>query len=109
VRDLSGAAEVEEIAAERDGLEQPGGLFFIDEQNLVATDRKGKVTIINLGSYERKELDCFCRPELVQPMSFRSVFRLTDIHSGALWILQNTEDPKLFFIPVDSGDEGVAQ
>jgi hypothetical protein len=77
----------------------PSGLGFSpDGQKLfVASMGNQSVTTIQVATGDRSALACDCTPAALIPMG--SVFRLTELGSGPLWLLDPASERGLVFVP----------
>lgn len=55
------------------------------------------VTTLDIATGDRNELTCNCRPAVLDRMG--TAFRLTDLGSGPLWLLDASADPRIVFVP----------
>jgi hypothetical protein len=99
-RDIAGAATVRTFP----GIEMPGGLAFSpDGQKLyVASMGLQSVTAIQVATGDRTELPCACSPSTLTPMG--SLFRLTELGTGPLWLLDTASGRGLIFVPAPARD-----
>jgi hypothetical protein len=93
--DIAGAATVRTFP----GIEMPSGVAFSsDGQKLfVASMGRPSVTIIQVATGERTELPCDCTPSTLTPMG--SLFRLNELGTEPLWLLDTASDRALIFVP----------
>ena len=94
-----------QVATEQNGIANPAALAFADANRIVIADRESRVHLIALDTGRVTSIDCPCKPSTVEPTSVENTFRISDIASGALWVVQVTdESARAMFIPVDRGD-----
>ena len=98
--DIAGAATVRTFP----GIEMPSGVAFSpDGQKLyVASMGRPPVTIIQVATGERTELPCDCTATTLMPMG--SLFRLNELGTEPLWLLDTASDHALVFVPVPAGN-----
>lgn len=94
-QDIAGAATERTF----DGIAAPTALAFSpDSRKLFVASATGRaVTTIQVAAGERSALACDCSPAALIPMG--SVFRLTELNSQPLWLLDTASEPRLVFIP----------
>ena len=98
-------ANLVEIATERDGISNPAGVAFASSNRMVVADRESRVHVIAAETGRVVAVDCSCKPSAVETMSIEDTFRISDIASGALWIVQLTgSSGRTIFIPVDRSE-----
>ena len=93
-QDIAGAATERTL----DGVTTPSALAFSpDTQKLFVASTTGRaVTAIQVASGDRSALACDCTPSNLIPMG--SVFRLTELGSEPLWLLDSASD-RVVFVP----------
>jgi hypothetical protein len=98
--DIAGAATVRTFP----GIEMPSGVAFSpDGQKLfVASMGHPSVTIIQVASGERTELPCECTATTLSQMG--SLFRLNELGTEPLWLLDTASDRGLVFVPAPAGN-----
>ena len=98
-QDIAGAATERSFA----GIAAPSALAFSpDSQKLFVASATGRtVTTIQVATGDRSALACDCAPAALIPMG--SVFRLTELGSGPLWLLDTASARGLFFVPAPAG------
>ena len=94
--DIAGAATERSF----DGIEAPSAMAFSpDGQKLFVASAAGRaVTTIQVATGDRSSLACDCAPAALIPMG--SVFRLTELGSEPLWLLDTAPGRGLVFVPV---------
>jgi len=100
IRDASGAAGTQLLAAPDEGLAGPVGVAFSqDKQTLyVASAKAQSVAVFNLAGASRTAIGCACTPTTLAPMG--NLFRLTELTTGPLWVLDGTAaTPRTVFVP----------
>jgi hypothetical protein len=100
IRDAAGAAGTQVLAVPDDGLASPAGLAFSqDEKTLyVASAGAQSVAAFNLAAGSRTAIGCACTPATLAPMG--NLFRLTELTSAPLWILDTgASNPRIVFVP----------
>ncbi|MEP6534143.1 MAG: hypothetical protein ABJF23_02410 [Bryobacteraceae bacterium] len=86
-----------------EAISNPGAIAFTGTGLLLIADRAGFVHIIDLQTNERRSVGCSCRPDSMERMADQSIFRLTAVEAGAVWILDMSgENPRTWFIPIDA-------
>ena len=94
-----------QVATEQNGIVDPAALAYLDANRIVLADRQSRVHLIAIDTGRVTSVDCPCKPSAVEPTSVENTFRISDIASGALWIVQLTDEGvRAMFIPVDRGD-----
>jgi hypothetical protein len=97
---VTGSAELIELAAERDGIKNPVAVQFAFSKLLVADPEAG-AHLIDLVTREFRTIECACKPEMLERTGVRSIFRITQSASGAVWILQLSDAlPRTMFVPL---------
>jgi hypothetical protein len=91
-RDAAGAATVRRLPG-ASGVK--GADFSQDGKRLFVAG--ASVTTVDLASGERAELACSCKVAGLSRMG--SAFRLTELGTGPLWLLDVASDPKIVFVP----------
>jgi hypothetical protein len=99
-QDIAGAATVRTFP----GIEMPSGVAFSpDGQKLfVASMGLPSVTIIQVATGDRTELTCDCSPSALTPMG--SLFRLNELGTDPLWLLDTASDRGLIFVPAPTSN-----
>jgi len=100
IRDASGAASAQLLAAPDEGLAGPVGVAFSqDKQTLyVASAKAQSVAAFNLAGASRTAIGCACTPTTLAPMG--NLFRLTELTTGPLWVLDGAAaTPRTVFVP----------
>jgi hypothetical protein len=94
-QDIAGAATERTFA----GIEAPSALAFSpDGQKLFVASATGRaVTTIQVANGDRSALACDCAPAALIRMG--SVFRLTELGSEPLWLLDTASERGLVFVP----------
>jgi hypothetical protein len=101
VSDVRGAAELTEVVAERDGLAKPIALAFAPASRIVVADPDTGIQMVDTGTKRITGVECSCRPSMLERTASADIFRVTDVQSGALWMLQVGDDTVgAFFVPV---------
>ena len=98
--DIAGAATERSF----DGVAAPSAVAFSpDGRRLFVGSAAGRtVTTIQVTTGERSSLACDCAPMALTPMG--TVFRLTELGSGPLWLLDAVSDRGLIFVPALAGN-----
>jgi hypothetical protein len=100
IRDASGAAGTQVLAAPDEGLAGPAGLAFSQDKQTVyvASAAAKSVAAFNLAAASRTAIGCACTPSTLAPMG--NLFRLTELTTGPLWILDGAAaTPRTVFVP----------
>jgi hypothetical protein len=94
-QDIAGAATERSF----DAIETPSALAFSpDGQKLFVASATGRaVTTIQVATGDRSALACDCAPSALIPMG--SVFRLNELGSEPLWLLDTASERRLVFVP----------
>ena len=94
-QDIAGAATERSF----DAIETPSALAFSpDGQKLFVASATGRaVTTIRVATGDRSALACDCAPSALIPMG--SVFRLNELGSEPLWLLDTASERGLVFVP----------
>ncbi len=94
-QDIAGAATERAFS----GMAAPSAVAFSpDSQKLFVASATGRaVTTIQLATGDRSALACDCAPAILVPMG--SVFRLTELGSEPLWLLDTASERGLVFVP----------
>jgi len=94
-QDIAGAATERSF----DGIETPSAAAFSpDGQKLFVASATGRaVTTIQVATGDRSALACDCAPSALTPMG--SVFRLNELGSEPLWLLDTASERGLVFVP----------
>lgn len=94
-QDIAGAATERSFP----GIEMPSALAFSpDSQKLFVASATGRaVTTIQVATGDRSALACDCAPAALIPMG--SLFRLTELSSEPLWLLDTASERGLVFVP----------
>jgi hypothetical protein len=94
-QDIAGAATERSF----DGVEASSAVAFSpDGQKLFVASATGRaVTTIQVATGDRSALACDCAPALLVPMG--PVFRLTELGSEPLWLLDTASERGLVFVP----------
>jgi len=98
-QDIAGAATERSY----DGIAAPSALAFSpDSQRLFVASATGRaVTTIQVATGGRSSLACDCAPAALIPMG--SVFRLNELGSGPLWLLDTASEQGMVFVPAPAG------
>ena len=84
------------------GATATSGLAFSADGGKVLLAGPEAVTVLDRATGDRKLAGCDCRIVSVAPMG--TVFRLNELGSGPLWLLDPTAtEPKVLFVPARSG------
>jgi DNA-binding beta-propeller fold protein YncE len=100
IRDASGAAGTQLLAAPDEGLAGPVGVAFSQDKQTVyvACATAQSVAAFNLAGASRIAIGCACTPATLAPMG--NLFRLTELTSGPLWVLDGAAaTPRTVFVP----------
>jgi len=89
-----------------EAISNPGAIAFTKEGLLLIADRAGLVHVIDLQTNERRSVACSCRPDSMERMDDKSIYRLTGVEAGAVWILDMSGvNPRTWFVPIDAPAE----
>jgi len=100
IRDASGAAGTQVLAAPDEGLAGPAGLAFSQDKQTVyvASANAQSVAAFSLAAASRIAIGCSCTPSTLIPMG--NLFRLTELTGAPLWLLDPTAStPRTVFVP----------
>ena len=90
------------VSAGGEVVSNPNAIAFTGEGLLLIADRSGLVHIIDLQTNERRSVACSCRPNSMEQMKDKSIYRLTAIDGGSVWILDmGGASPRTWFVPID--------
>ena len=95
-QDIAGAATERSFP----GIAAPSAIAFsVDSRELFVASATGRaVTTIQVATGNRSVRACDCAPAALIPMG--SMFRLTELGSEPLWLLDTASERGLFFVPV---------
>ena len=98
IQDVLGAATRRDVP----GLTSPSAVAFSPDARtvFVASERGRTVSAINIATGDSAALACDCAPTSLVPMG--SLFRLNEMSSAPLWLLDATAAPRLVFVPAKS-------
>ena len=87
-----------------DGIAAPTGLAFspAGQKLFVASAANRAVTTIQVATGDRSALPCDCAPSTLTPMG--SLFRLNELGTEPLWLLDTASDRPLVFVPALAGN-----
>ena len=99
-QDIAGAATERTFP----GIEMPSGLAFSPDGKklFVASMGLQSVTTIQVATGDRSALPCDCTPSTLIPMG--SLFRLNELGTEPLWLLDTASDRGLVFVPAPAGN-----
>jgi hypothetical protein len=100
IRDAAGAASPQVLATPDAGLAAAKGLAFSQDQSTlyVASAKAQSVAAFNLAAGSRTAIGCGCTPATL--VSLGNLFRLNDLNSAPLWLLDPTgASPRTVFVP----------
>jgi hypothetical protein len=92
--DVSGTATVRRLPGIV-GVRSAG--FSADGKRLFAAGFGAAVTSLDVASGDRVEIGCDCRPSGLVRMG--TAFRLNDFGTGPLWLLEDSANPRILFVP----------
>lgn len=95
-QDVAGAATVRRLPGIAGGK---GAAFSPDGGRLFVA--AASVTVVDVATVERREIACECRPSGLVRMGY--AFRLNDLGTEPLWLLDVSADPKVVFVPARAG------
>jgi hypothetical protein len=91
------------LATEQNGIVSPAAITFASAGRIVVADRGSRVHVIASDTARVVSTDCPCNPSTIQATSVEDTFRISEIASGSLWIVQLTdESARAMFIPMDA-------
>lgn len=99
LRDAGGAATQQPIAAAADIASANGIAFSTDAGKLYVARSTGGVAVFDVATKNRTDVTCDCVPFGLVPMG--SLFRLNELGSGPLWLLDPGQagQPRIVFVP----------
>ena len=97
-QDVTGAATRRDVP----GLASPSAVAFSSDARtvFVASERSRSVSAVNVATGDVAPLVCDCAPTSLVAMG--TLFRLNDLGSAPLWLLDATAAPRLVFVPAKS-------
>jgi hypothetical protein len=100
IQDVLGAATRRDMP----GLTSLSAVAFAPDARtvFVASERGRTVSAINVATGDSSPLACDCAPTSLVPMG--SLYRLNEMSSAPLWLLDATAAPRLVFVPAKSGN-----
>jgi DNA-binding beta-propeller fold protein YncE len=96
LRDIGGANQQQPIAAAADIASADGVAFSSDRGKVYVARSTGGVAVFDLASKARTDVACNCVPFGLTPMG--SLFRLNDLGTGPLWLL-DPAGARIVFVP----------
>ena len=96
VRDVAGAAQQQPVAAAADIAAANGVAFSADGGKVYVARSSGDVAVFDLAAKTRSDITCDCVPFGLTPMG--SLYRLNDLGSGPLWVL-DPAGSRIVFVP----------
>ncbi len=104
VKDVGGAAAQQLIAAEGAGPSTVGAAFSGDSSKLFVAVAAGQgVTAFDLTDGTSSAIRCDCTPVGITGMG--NVYRLNEVGSAPLWLLDTTATtPRIVFVPVKTSE-----
>lgn len=103
VRSITGETTL--IASERDGIAEPVDLAVDGRRILVVNKASGLITILDRDGAPPSSVECACKPTALLRLAGSSVFRLTEMTTAPLWMI----DAGKIDTPVLAIPTGVAQ
>lgn len=108
IRDVAGATEIIELAAEREGLSDPIAATFAGRDRLLIADGGGFIHVINIETGEQQSVVCTCAPRFLETTMIERMYRVTGMGSGAVWVLDAREaEARVWFVPIGRGADPV--
>lgn len=103
-RDLGGANERTVVATADQGIREPLGLRFNndDRRLLIANGSDHSIIVVELDRETPTAaiLECACAPTIVEPLNGPLLFRLSNASDGPLWMLDiDPAEPRVLFVP----------
>jgi hypothetical protein len=111
VRDAGGTAEVVLLASESDGISAPVSVAASSDRSRLFVANSGSATIgsVSAAGGPLALTSCTCSPTTLAPLSGNAVFRLTEVSSHPVWLLDaDAPEPRLLLLP-QAADRGTAQ
>ncbi len=100
ITDPAGAAAIQIVASERDGIQ---GLVAAETdltgQRVFAATNTGSVLVFDLTGGPVTTLDCACKPTGLFRLSGAATFRLTELAVGPLPVLDANSTPRIVAVP----------
>jgi hypothetical protein len=103
IRDATGAAGTQLLAAPDEGLAGAVGVAFSQDGKMiyVASANAQSVAAFNIAAASRTSVGCGCTPSTLVPMG--NLFRLTELTAGPLWLFDGAAaTPRTVFVPARS-------
>lgn len=104
-RNGDGPVNVAGVPVEGYGKEitSPGAVAFAGDGLLLIADRAGFVHVVDLKTNQRNSVPCICIPDSMERLKEKSIYRLTGMETGAVWIFDGSRtEPRTVFVPVDT-------
>jgi hypothetical protein len=109
IRDVTGAAEVINLAAEKDGISSPVAVSVSSDnlQVFVASAGSGTIATLNLAGGAPLLVACDCALTSLERLHGNAVFRLTEPSGEPLWVFDgDAPQARIVFVPaVRNGGE----
>ena len=102
VQDVTGSAQATAILIDSDGVANPVAVESSGDNRLtlVANSQSGTVLILDQAGGAPVSVRCFCVPSGLTRLSGNAVFRLTELSSGPLWLIDaDAPEPRILFVP----------
>ena len=105
VRDVTGAAEADLVAGPGQGISAPVAVAMSrdNQRAFVVNGKTGTVAILDLhAKTEIAKLSCACKPTGLDRLTGDDIFRLTELSSRPLWVLEAAAHrSRILFVPGD--------
>ncbi len=100
-----GSQGLQIVADQRDGIANVVGAAASDDGTRVFIGtQSGQVAIRDLTAFTLTQLTCSCVPSGVSRLRGRAVFRLNELGSGPLWVLDgDAAPPRILFVAMPAG------
>jgi hypothetical protein len=106
LKNLTGSLETTVIGDARDGLSAPIDVSVSgDNRQGIVLNSDGGVVMLDLAGGPSRLLNCSCRPTHLDRLRGRSVYRLTDVSTEPVWLLDGDRSvPAIVFVPSPNTD-----
>lgn len=103
-KNIEGGADIRYIAYTEAPLADPVAIrFSADASSAVIATKSGKLASIDLNTGRAAVASCQCAPAAIQPLASDGLFRVTDISSRPLFLLDTRRrQPRVWFVPATS-------
>lgn len=110
IQGIGGTAETEVIAGPQDGISNPVALAVATDNSrvFVANGKAATLTTIVLSAQTSvSHVACGFTPTGLQRLAGNEVFRLTEMSSAPIWVMEaNGREPRFLFVPAALAGSG---